>query len=89
MSSRVNYLEDMVAKQRDIIEGLRLELGLYQLCEEDAWIKYVETMAIEDGGWECKCKKGLWGVVAPTLEQATSEGIHYFRQYYADGEYDG
>lgn len=64
------------------------------MTEEDAWVEnvkitaIVDVNAIEDSAWECKCKKGLWGVVAPTLNQATLEGVHYFRQYYADGEYD-
>ena len=33
------------------------------------------------------CVKGLWGVDAPTLEQAEDEARHYFRQYWSDGEY--
>jgi hypothetical protein len=34
------------------------------------------------------CPLGLWGVSAPTKEQAESEARHYFRQYFSDGEYD-
>ena len=33
------------------------------------------------------CVKGLWGVDAPTLEQAIDEAKHYFLQYLSDGEY--
>jgi len=29
----------------------------------------------------------LWGVDAPTLEQAIDEAKHYFLQYLSDGEY--
>lgn len=34
------------------------------------------------------CNKGLWGVDAPTFEQALSEAMHYYLQYLDDGEYD-
>ena len=57
------------------------------MTEEDAWVKYVEVTGIADGCWECKCTKGLWSVIAPTYDQATLEGVRYFRQYYGDGEY--
>ena len=33
------------------------------------------------------CVKGLWGVDAPTLQQAIDEAKHYFLQYLSDGEY--
>ncbi len=33
------------------------------------------------------CVKGLWGVDAPTLEQAIDEAKYYFLQYLDDGEY--
>ena len=36
--------------------------------------------------WECKL--GLWSVSAPTLKQALSEALHYYAQYYNDGEYE-
>jgi hypothetical protein len=39
-------------------------------------------------GVEIWCKKGLWLVCAPTEEQAIIEAMHYFNQYYNDGEYD-
>jgi len=39
-------------------------------------------------GHEVFCVKGLWGVSAPTKRQAMHEAVHYFEQYYADGEYD-
>ena len=38
-------------------------------------------------GYQIDCKRGLWGVVAPTLAEAEREAMHYFRQYYGDGEY--
>lgn len=38
-------------------------------------------------GHEINCKKGLWGVCAPTKEQAEKEAKHYFIQYFDDGEY--
>jgi hypothetical protein len=36
---------------------------------------------------QINCKKGLWGVDAPDHETAEREAMHYFRQYYEDGEY--
>lgn len=80
-NSRVKYLEGVVAEQREIIEALQVK------NEEDAFIANIDIIAIEEGGWEVKCSRGLWSVHAPTIEQATLEGIHYFRQYYKDGEY--
>ncbi len=47
------------------------------------------TLAKKKGRWECECKKGLWGVSAPTKKSAKDEGRHYFQQYDSDGEYDG
>ena len=39
-------------------------------------------------GHEINCIKGLWGVTAPTKEQAENEAKHYFWLYFGDGEYD-
>ena len=39
-------------------------------------------------GHEIKCSKGLWGVTAPTEQEAVREAKHYFAQYMCDGEYD-
>ena len=36
---------------------------------------------------EISCNKGLFSVSAPTLEEARNEAMHYFFQYYSDGEY--
>lgn len=46
------------------------------------------TLKKGKGFWECECKKGLWGVMAPTKKSAKDEGRHYFAQYLSDGEYD-
>lgn len=35
------------------------------------------------------CKRGLWGVSSSYELGAMREAHYYFRQYYADGEYDG
>jgi len=44
----------------------------------------------EDGfGVGIHCRLGLWGVFAPTMEQALREAHHYYLQYYRDGEYGG
>ncbi len=42
-----------------------------------------------DGRVDINCKLGLWGVSCPSFEEATREALHYFQQYYGDGEYGG
>jgi len=51
---------------------------------------YAENTTTTDDGERVSiaCKKGLWSVDAPTLEDAEREAKHYFQQYYHDGEYD-
>ena len=34
------------------------------------------------------CKRGLWGINSPNKGTALTEALHYFQQYWADGEYD-
>ena len=38
-------------------------------------------------GYIVRCKKGLWGVEAPTKEESEREARHYFALYFGDGEY--
>ena len=45
------------------------------------------TIKKSDHGYKVDCKKGFWGVSAPTKEAALSEARYYFMQYYRDGEY--
>ncbi len=42
---------------------------------------------VKKGRVTVDCIKGLWGVDAPTIEQAIDEAKHYFLQYMVDGEY--
>lgn len=49
--------------------------------------KYSKTKKTKRG-YRISCVKGLWGVDAPSIKEAQREAIHYFRQYYCDGEYD-
>jgi len=50
---------------------------------------FKKNITIKDTGYgfEVNCRKGLWGVVAPTKEEALREARHYFVQYFMDGEY--
>jgi len=41
-----------------------------------------------DGRCSIDCNKGLWGVNSPSFETAIPEALHYFQQYYGDGEYE-
>jgi len=53
---------------------------------DDEFHKY--TYKHKEGDRFCiNCKKGFWGVSAPTKEEATREAKHYFVQYWMDGEY--
>jgi hypothetical protein len=47
----------------------------------------VETKLMRDGRVEVHCKLGLWSVSANNRAVAEHEAQHYWRQYYADGEY--
>ncbi|QDP52106.1 MAG: hypothetical protein Unbinned706contig1000_50 [Prokaryotic dsDNA virus sp.] len=58
-----------------------MKLTEFEKFEKCAKIK------IKTGRVTIDCIKGLWGVDAPTLEQAIGEGKHYFLQYLGDGEY--
>ena len=57
------------------------------LCDLDAEFKKNTKHKVTIYGFEINCKKGLWGVCAPTEKQALNEAKYYFRQYFEDGEY--
>lgn len=40
-----------------------------------------------DGGFQIKCKLGLWSVAGRHLDSLKIEAKHYFEQYKSDGEY--
>ena len=42
----------------------------------------------ENGTLTIKCKKGLWSANGRDQKKVLGEAIHYFSQYYVDGEYD-
>lgn len=56
-----------------------------------AFIKNTRHRLFPSRAWptrcEISCRKGLWSVTAPTELEAYREALHYFRQYYGDGEY--
>jgi phage-related baseplate assembly protein len=39
------------------------------------------------GRYEIKCRLGLWGVEGPDRESVEDEAMHYWQQYFGDGEY--
>lgn len=53
---------------------------------DEAYSKYTKHTQL-DGRYQIECVKGLFGVDAPTKEQAENEAKHYFWQYFEDGEY--
>jgi hypothetical protein len=54
----------------------------------EAFEKNTKYKVTKDGRHKVDCKKGLFGVSAPTKEQAMKEARHYFMQYFVDGEYN-
>lgn len=64
-----------------------MSTALAILLHED-FLKCVDIYKDYSGRWTCECKKGLWGVDAPTKDEACHQGLHYFFQYLDDGEYD-
>lgn len=40
------------------------------------------------GRYEIKCRLGLWSIGGPDHSIIKNEAMHYFMQYYNDGEYD-
>jgi hypothetical protein len=60
------------------------------LCTEDEFeAAYKKWTILRRGknGYIVRCKKGLWGVEAPTQEEAERKSRHYFALYFGDGEY--
>lgn len=55
---------------------------------DDLYIKYTKR-SIYKYGCKVECCKGLWGVIAPTMEEADKEGYRYFIQYWMNGVYEG
>lgn len=66
----------------EIIKRNKCLDGIVESFEKNT--KYKVT---KDGRHEVNCNKGLFGVSAPTKEQAMKEARHYFIQYFKDGEY--
>ncbi len=58
-------------------EAYIYECDFYK-CVDVKWRKYGVTI---------DCKLGLWGVDAPTHQEAMREAAHHFEQYKSDGEY--
>lgn len=50
------------------------------------FIKCVKVSAI-DGGFEFRCRLGLWSVSGANKKIVESEARYYFMQYRSDGEY--
>ena len=39
-------------------------------------------------GKTIECKLGLWGVASGSKNRTEAEALHYWRQYFRDGEYN-
>ena len=58
-----------------------------ELTEFEKFNKCVIVQKHRDGLTNINCKLGLWGVSAPTMQEAVDEAKHYFLQCLSDGEY--
>lgn len=56
------------------------------ICSLSDFIRDVECKTIPEG-FRVSCKLGFWSVEGPELQRALTEGMHYYQQYHADGEY--
>lgn len=58
--------------------------------ESDALFdRCVDVKLLSDGTIEVRCKLGLWSVSGKDGEYVRENAMHYWLQYYRDGEYDG
>lgn len=53
-----------------------------------AFVKNIKTSTDKNGVHTISCRKGLWSVSCANHEDARREALHYFAQYFEDGEYD-
>ena len=54
---------------------------------EEFYRACTKKRVLPDGRVEIDCKLGLWSVSAPDDQTAEREAVHYWRQYWQDGEY--
>jgi len=65
----------------------RLEKLVMCSSEPSEFEKHTTMTVQKDGRVTIACNKGLWSVDAPNKNEATKEAVHYFLQYWSDGEY--
>ena len=58
-----------------------------RIASSNLFDRCVEWKLMKDGSYECHCKLGLWGVSGPNRETVAQEAMHYWTQYWLDGEY--
>lgn len=63
-------------------------LGGMKGTMKDFFYKCTETKLMKDGRIEIHCKRGLWCVSGTDRQAVEQEAMHYFRQYFVDGEYE-
>ena len=55
---------------------------------KDLFDACTEVKLMKDGTTEIHCKCGLWSVSGHEPLTVQREAVHYFTQYYQDGEYE-
>jgi len=76
----------LTTKRRSMALLLKYVLGVAMKIDDG--FKRFTKHTKDECGFCVNCVLGLWGVSAPTKEQAENEARHYFAQYWSDGEYD-
>ena len=87
-SNTGSYIRAAIQAGRDVggaVFALMERIMSKQLSQFE---KNTTTKTRKDGRTTIRCKKGLWAVTAKNKNQATKEAVHYFMQYWADGEYE-
>ena len=60
--------------------------GLAAVASSDLFDRCIVRKS-KGGRHEINCRLGLWGVEGPDRESVQGEAMHYWKQYFADGEY--
>ncbi len=62
-----------------------MNTGLRDVSDFDKCVIYQNRI---DGAVKISCQLGLWSVSGPHIEAVEREAMHYWIQYYKDGEYN-
>lgn len=50
--------------------------------------KHTRRRTLKSGNLIIRCKRGFWSCEGPDHDEVQRQAMHYFLQYYMDGDYD-